>query len=286
MFEGKVPITIEKTRADVRLMPLAEVDEGRAAADEKVVAIGDAELAEIIPLMSKHAWFNHVVSPKLLDEKLWGTTLAGAIWELIRASSRPSAAAFFGTDFKGRQATIRSSERRGARMDTIADYARELGASSSLAERIRDVAEELVTNAIYDAPAEKKGEPADRTKPVRLSRDKACQLTYGAARQTFYLRVRDQYGTLKRKRLLSVLDRCAARTDVDFDTTSGGAGLGMWRIFSAASLILVRVTPGKHTDFLVGVDIQRGRRWQRGRAIHLFFQDPPPETPDSREVRS
>ena len=40
---------------------------------------------------------------------------------------------------------------------------------------------------------------------------------------------------------------------VEVDETMGGAGLGMWRIFSGASFVAVSVLKHRHTEVLVGV---------------------------------
>jgi len=69
-----------------------------------------------------------------------------------------------------------------------------------------------------------------------------------------------------------VLTRCA-RTDmrVEVDETMGGAGLGLWRIFSAASFVAISVIDHRHTEFLVGI----GKRVSGPRpfAFHLFFRE-------------
>ena len=52
----------------------------------------------------------------------------------------------------------------------------------------------------------------------------------------------------------------------------GGAGLGMWRIFSAASFVAISVVNQHHTDVLVGIG-KRASGAQRPFAFHLFFNE-------------
>jgi hypothetical protein len=169
---------------------------------------------------------------------------------------------------------LRDSTKREQRIESIAECAIENGASSSVVDRVRDVAEELITNAMYDAPAERAGRPAVRTADVMLDKRDACTVTYGASRGVFMIRVRDQCGSLRRDRLFQVLRRCAVHGDVPLDTRTGGAGLGMWRILNSSSLTVIHVSPGRSTEFVIGIDLTRARRATRGRAIFLFFDEP------------
>lgn len=250
----------EKFEAQVRIVSLDALPP--VPAGEIVVAIGEADLPTIIALMQKRPWLNHVLSPRAFEG-----ALAGVLWRL--AEGKRDGTAFLGKGFRGRKAGLRDSSKRTRRIEAIAEFMSEHGASATATERVRDLAEELITNALYDAPSEKRG-VLDRTQRVVLPKGQRCAITYGVAGSMFYLRVRDPFGTLSRQRMFEVLGRCAARKEVEFDTTHGGAGLGLWRVFSSAALVVLQVSPGQSTEFLVGVD---KRRSSRGRAIHLFFED-------------
>jgi hypothetical protein len=140
---------------------------------------------------------------------------------------------------------------------------------------LRDAAEELLTNAFYDAPvaAGVLDQPISRTQDVALSEDSACDMVYGCREDLAIVRVRDPFGSLSRTRLVEVLTRCA-RTDmrVEVDETMGGAGLGLWRVFSAASFVAIAVVNNRHTEFLVGIG-KRVSAAQRPFAFHLFFKE-------------
>jgi hypothetical protein len=148
------------------------------------------------------------------------------------------------------------------------------GVGSRTNQQLRDVAEELLTNAFYDAPvsAGVLKQPISRTEDVSLPEDSACDMVYGCRDDLAIVRVRDPFGSLTRVRLIEVLTRCA-RTDmrVEVDESMGGAGLGLWRIFSAASYVAISVVDHRHTEFLVGI----GKRAAGPRpfAFHLFFKE-------------
>jgi hypothetical protein len=97
-------------------------------------------------------------------------------------------------------------------------------------------------------------------------------MVYACRDDLAVVRVRDPFGSLSRKRLVEVLTRCA-RTDmgVEVDETMGGAGLGLWKIFSTASFVAISVIDNRHTEFLVGI----GKRAPGPKpfAFHLFFRE-------------
>ena len=98
-------------------------------------------------------------------------------------------------------------------------------------------------------------------------------MVYGYRDDLAVVRVRDPFGSLSRARLVEVLARCA-RTDmrVEVDETMGGAGLGLWRIFTVATFVAISVVNNKHTEFLVG--IAKRTAGPRPFAFHLFFKEP------------
>jgi hypothetical protein len=276
VFRNRVQLTTaERVPARVRIVSENSLPT-RPRKGETVVLIGDIELPATVTLMRSRRWLDHVVSPRSLE----GGAFAGALWRLLSGQSL-GAAPVFGKEFRGRKVTIRDSGKRAPRIETITGYARDSGASGTVAEKIRDLAEELITNAIYDAPAEQSGRAVPRTERVVVPASEGVTVTYGMARQTFFLRVRDQHGALRRKRLFDVLARCAESNGVALDTSRGGAGLGMWRSFSAASQLVVQVQARESTEFLVGVDLTRGKKAARGRAIHLFFENTDPDSDET-----
>jgi hypothetical protein len=98
-------------------------------------------------------------------------------------------------------------------------------------------------------------------------------MVYGCREDLAIVRVRDPFGSLSRRRLVEVLSRCArSGMEVEVDETMGGAGLGMWRIFSGASFVAIVVVKNRHTEILVGV-AKRAAAGPRPFAFHLFFSD-------------
>jgi hypothetical protein len=264
-YQGRLDLSGGKDRAaEVRLVSADRLPP--SAAGEHLVVVEAMELSAIVRLMGERPDINHVVAPDCVDQPV----TAAVLWKLATGTvGRP--AHLLGRGFSGRRVALRDSDKRAPRIEAIAEYAAECGAASRATRLVSDVAEELITNALYDAPAERDGLHADRTTHVRLDREEACVVVYGADKEKFYVRVRDPFGSLRRERVFEVLARCMDQRGVPFDTTRGGAGLGMMRIFDASAVIVVHVRAHTCTELLVGIDLKR-RRSTRDRAVHLFFE--------------
>jgi hypothetical protein len=233
---------------------------------ERVVVVADLDLPELVTHMGPRPFLNHVVSRRAFDHDV----VMAVLWRLAYGITDEPAHLLSPT-FSGRSVILRDSEKRDARIEAIATLAGERGMSGRAIGRVVDIAEELITNALYDAPAERVGVPAQRAQPVVLERPEACRIVYGADDRMFYLRVRDPFGALRRARLFEVLDRCVLRGGVPLDSSRGGAGLGLLRIFENAALVVVHVRRHVSTELLVGLDLKR-RRGPRERVVHLFFE--------------
>jgi hypothetical protein len=238
-----------------------------------VIAICDDTLQRAIGWLPAHRWLSHVVSAALLHHPIAAEHL-GNVTSTLTSGSRPRLLDWLGTTMNGRRVRLAQASRREDRLERLAEFFGSRGVGSRTIQQLRDVAEELLTNAFYDAPvaAGAVKQAISRTQDVSLPEDSACDMVYGYRDDLAVVRVRDPFGSLSRARLVEVLTRCA-RTDmgVEVDETMGGAGLGLWRIFSAASFVAISVVDQRYTEFLVGI----GKRTAGPRpfAFHLFFRE-------------
>jgi hypothetical protein len=173
----------------------------------------------------------------------------------------------------GRVALLNQASHRTPRFERMREFFEARGASDRMLTVINDVAEELVMNALFNAPVESGylDHPRSRIEDLELPPDRACEISYGVDGTSAFIRVRDTFGALKRSRLLQVLSRIGAQQEVPLDETRGGAGLGMLRIFSSALAVSVTVIPDALTDIVVSLDTKASRRSVRPAAVHMFF---------------
>jgi hypothetical protein len=239
-----------------------------------LIAICDEPLQIAIGWLPAHPWLSHVVSSAMLQHPMAADHLRNVMSTLTK-SGQPRLLDWLGASVAARRVRLAHASRRAERLERMGMFFDSKGVSSRTIELLRDAAEELLTNAFYDAPvaAGALKQPISRTQDVSLPDDSACDMVYGCREDLAIVRVRDPFGSLSRARLVEVLTRCA-RTDmgVEVDETMGGAGLGLWRVFSAASFVAIAVVNNRHTEFLVGIG-KRVSSKPRPFAFHLFFKD-------------
>jgi hypothetical protein len=238
-----------------------------------VIAIFDEPLQNTIGWVAAYPWLSHVVSAAMLRHPIAAEHLGNVIATLT-SNRPPRLLGWLGPTVTGRRVRLARASKRVERLERLSAFLESRGVGARTIEQLRDAAEELLTNAFYDAPAAAGvTQPISRTRDVRLPDDSACDMVYGCRDDLVVVRVRDPFGSLTRARLVDVLMRCA-RTDmqVEVDETMGGAGLGLWRVFSAASFVAVSVIRNRHTEVLVGIG-KRVSSARRPFAFHLFFQE-------------
>jgi hypothetical protein len=164
----------------------------------------------------------------------------------------------FGLDkYLAAGAEIRSFEvRKSADRDAIVDEAEALASSSGchgeIARGAATAAEELLTNALYDAPTDTGGKARhahlERAVPVELSADEAIafQLAYDGNR--IGMSARDPFGSLTPEKVVEYLSRCFLRTSYEVPEEGGGAGLGLYFIFNLVQHFVINIAPGHMTE--------------------------------------
>lgn len=250
------------------LAELSQVEEGLRP--KNVVAIATESLAAAIGLLAPYPWLSHVISATMLEHPLVTEHLQNLFESLM--DRKPRLLDWLGPEVSGRRVRLTHASKRAARLDRMADYLESNGVSDRTIDVLRNATEELMTNAFYDAPvaAGAIDGPISRTLDVELPDEFACDLAYGCRDDLAIVRVKDPFGSLSRDRLVEVLTRCAQTgMSVEVDESMGGAGLGMWRIFSNATFVAISVAENRHTEILVG--ISKRVPGVRPFAFHLFF---------------
>ncbi len=239
-----------------------------------IVGILDEPIAKNLPRMVRSLdvfpWLSHLLSVTML-ESAFATAHLAMLLERLPCGPPPEQ---LGASGVGRMALLARASRREARFDRMRDFFAMHGLSVKTIATLTDVAEELVTNALYDAPVEAGffEQAIPRTEDVSLPPERACEISYGVEDDKLFVRLRDTFGALRRGRLLDVLNRCSTNA-VKLDESRGGAGLGLWRIFAAASTITITVIPGSLTDIQVtfATITKGGRLAKQLLAVDLFF---------------
>ncbi len=239
-----------------------------------VLVVCDEPLPTAIGWLQPYSWVAHVISNSLLAHPIIDEHLENVLRTLM-SSRKPRLLDWYVPSVVGRRIRLTHASRREERLERMTEFFDSKAVGARTLQTLRDAAEELLTNAFYDAPvaagAVKKA--VSRTHDIALPDDSACDLAYGCREDLAIVRVRDPFGSLTRPRLVEVLSRCAqSNMKVQVDETMGGAGLGMWRVFSGATFVVISVIKDRHTEILVGVSKKAGPG-PRPFAFHLYFKD-------------
>ncbi|HEY1556869.1 MAG TPA: hypothetical protein VGF94_18665 [Kofleriaceae bacterium] len=154
-------------------------------------------------------------------------------------------------------ARLRDFEGRGKAIDTVLNFAEEAKMRRQVRGAIGSVCEELLMNALYDAPVDAEGksvfadvDPHDRTS-ARSPRP--VSIRYAATDDMFAVAVRDRFGRLAKNTILSYIDKCITSPN-QIDRKTYGAGLGLYLVANAAATYVVNVAYGIATEVVCTFD--------------------------------
>jgi hypothetical protein len=146
---------------------------------------------------------------------------------------------------------LRDFEGRGNAIQTVLDFAETSKIRRHVRSAIGQVCEELLMNALYDAPVDADGkqifadvDPHDRT---QSRSPRPVSIRYAATEKLFAVAVRDRFGRLAKNTILSYIDKCIHSPD-QIDRKTYGAGLGLYLVANAASSYVVNVAHGIATE--------------------------------------
>ena len=149
-----------------------------------------------------------------------------------------------------------------------------------MAKLVFGITEELLMNAIYDAPVaggkHHYGE-LPRTESIKLQPEEYSKLSFACDGYIFGVGVADPFGALTRQKLFEYLKKVLRRSDSSniIDTKKGGAGLGLFKILYSSHSLICNVRPKQQTEVMALIDIQNQVRdfSKMPRSVHYFSVD-------------
>jgi hypothetical protein len=254
--------------------------------DGKIIFLGDSiEDDEVVALL-RHHLHDHVISDAADgpdDAELVVTSvklLSGDIFGLEK---------YLSWGVKVHELEISDYEQKREALMSVAHQAKELGARRQVIAKIESVTDELLMNALYDAPAIRNGvSPSTRiaktTEAGGHPGDEAALLRWACDGRYFAVSVQDNYGELHKEAIIDHLLRARAERGrpKSTDDLSGGAGLGLYFILSSVTRFIANIDPGRRTEVVCLFDLKvSGRDTDScARSLHIFTA---PEEPDEDE---
>lgn len=159
-------------------------------------------------------------------------------------------------------------------VERMGQAVREYGLGPRVASLATLVGDELLSNAIYNAPVGESGarnrQDEARHSPRQLTGRDAVRLQYACDARYFAIGVTDNYGSLNRATIVDHLAKCANRTasdKVDFQSTGAGMGIGL--VYSCCNHLVFNIDPGNKTE-VIGLFDVRFKPAELGRVVASF----------------
>ncbi len=184
---------------------------------------------------------------------------------------------------------IRDSRLKQDYIHEVATYAMTLGCNERVVELVETIADELITNAIYNAPRTDDGEPKyarrSRREPVELAEDEVGYLEFACDGDYIAIAQIDPFGALTQDTVVSYLNRCLVKGPEQLSDASGGAGIGLYRVFQSLSKFIINVDPGQRTEVICLLDLRltMKRFRQSPKSFHIFIHDRNDDLPDEQK---
>jgi hypothetical protein len=175
---------------------------------------------------------------------------------------------------------VRSSAEKDVALEQIMAFAESMSLVGEKRRRVELAAEELLRNALYDAPRSPDGTQRhrllDRRLPVTLEADESVDFGYGCDGQTLAIAVTDSFGALTKREVLDGLRTMRdglPRQPGDF----APAGLGLVMAYSVANQLIFSVWPGRSTEVTAVLHVGGSNRaaQERGTAVHFYLTRDP-----------
>jgi hypothetical protein len=186
---------------------------------------------------------------------------------------------YLGWGAVARELTVKSSSDK----EIVLAACEELGDTIGLGDRktslLMTVAEELVTNALYDAPVDERNKARHASLPrserVELATHEEVKVTLASDGRRVGMSVEDPFGSLKPETVVEYLAKCFRRSTDQIDRKQGGAGLGLFYAFNSLSHFVVNIEPKKRTEFIGLIEVHGSYREfeQKPKSFNLFVQE-------------
>ena len=168
-------------------------------------------------------------------------------------------------------ALVSDYHEKSAAIVAIGELAAAMGVRRKYREQIDQCVDEMLMNALYDAPVDAEGQPLFAQVPVRervlLRVDEKAVVQYACDGDRFVVSVRDGFGTLRKETVLHYLDKCLHAAE-QIDRKAGGAGLGLYLMANSATDVTFHIFSGSATEVVCAFDLGAGRAQLHSLAVY------------------
>lgn len=219
--------------------------------------MGGAQRTELATLFARHALTHLLARSGDLD----GEELLVTVQKILRRDVF-GLEKYFSWGAEQERVTLTRASERFAAIKAAAAFAERKGAQRRFVELFETAADELITNALFNAPTDDDGERCfahlSRTEEVVLPAGKEVQAVFCTDGRRLGISVQDPFGSLEAETVVAYLGKCFRKGSDQVDDKQGGAGLGLYYLFEMLSQFVVNIRPGERSELIGIIDI-RGR---------------------------
>jgi CRISPR/Cas system-associated exonuclease Cas4 (RecB family) len=234
-----------------------------AAAEVVPRLTGDARVIAVLPRSNLPA----VVDIMQSSDRMAGILVAEELdlRELSAMATRVLNGDIFGLEKMVRWGTLVHSQlvgdyqEKSLAISQISEFAENMGVRRKYREAIEQCIDEMLMNALYDAPVDEQGKQIFSEIPTKtrisLRVEQKVVVQYACDGKMFAVSVRDAFGTLERGTVLKYLYKCL-HSEQQIDRKAGGAGLGLYLMVNSATTVYFNVLPGVATEAVCVFDLE------------------------------
>jgi hypothetical protein len=168
----------------------------------------------------------------------------------------------------GERVIATDAEKRAAIAEVCA-WAEAIGARTPIVHRLASVADELLMNALHDAPRESRPSFSEN---ASLRSTQRAVLRWGRDHTTLAISVTDAFGALRQRDVIGHVRRARDERGRP-ESDEHGAGLGLYLVLANVASLIVNVDPGSRTEVVCLFDLAppARRAIESGvRSLHVF----------------
>jgi hypothetical protein len=174
-------------------------------------------------------------------------------------------------------AEVRNSAEKDQIIQFAEEYVKRMGVNPRFAYLFAKVADELVTNGLYNAPIDRQGRrrfaSTNRQKEIQVEPGEEVTVQICSDGRWLGISATDPFGSLDPATLLDHLSRCFRKGEDRPLDKPGGAGLGFYYIYESCSHFVTNISRGRATQMMGFIDIQGSYRdfAEQNKSFNIFI---------------
>jgi len=255
LAKGEIVAALIVLHLDGELATAAAEILPRLSSDARVIAIiPKSNLAAIVDIMQSSDKIAAMLMAENFDSRQLSAVamrvIAGDIFGLEKMIS-------WGTLIHNQ--LVGDYQEKSLCISQVSEFAELMGVRRKYREAIEQCIDEMLMNALYDAPVDEQGKPLFSEIPTKtrisLRVEQKIVVQYACDGKQFAVSVRDAFGTLERNTVLRYLYKCL-HSEQQIDRKVGGAGLGLYLMVNSATSVFFNVLPGVATEAVCVFDLE------------------------------